>query len=298
MTAPAPAAEALRVLRTVLAEEAWVVGGAIRDELLGRPVVDVDIAVRESPEPVARALAKRFGAFVFELSEGFGGWRVVDRRRAWQVDLVPLAGLELSEDLAARDLTINAMARPLSGEEIVDPYGGLEDLRRGVLRMVSPATFDADPLRVMRLARLRCELGFELERATAAQAAAAAPRLTGVAPERVLSELLRLLRHPDAVAGLDAMATLGASAAVLPELTALDGVVQSHYHHLDVGGHTRAVLAETIALTADPGAQFTALGPADRGGARRAAGQRADPRARRCGWARCCTTAPSRRLAR
>ena len=256
-----PTAEPLRALEAMLTADAWMVGGTVRDELLGRPFSDVDVVVDEPPERLARGLAANFRAFAFELSEGFGGWRVVDRQRIWQVDLVPLAGGSLATDLAARDLTINAMARPVGSAEIVDPHGGREDLGREILRVVSPEAFTADPLRVMRVARLHSELGFRVEPATAARAVAAAPGMAEVAPERVLSELLRLLRQPSAVAGLEAMDALGATAAVLPELAALDGVEQSPYHHLDVGRHTRAVLAETVALTADPGARFGAPGP-------------------------------------
>jgi poly(A) polymerase len=256
-----PTAEPLRALEAILTADAWVVGGAVRDELLGRAFCDVDVAVDEPPERPARALAAGLRGFAFELSEGFGGWRVVDHARSWQVDLVPLVGGSLATDLAARDLTINAMARPLGRTEIVDPHRGRDDLCREILRGVSTGAFTADPLRVMRLARLHSELGFRIDAATAAQAVLAAPGLGAVAPERVLSELLRLLRQPRAVSGLEAMDALGATAAVLPELVALEGVEQSQYHHLDVGRHTRAVLAETVALTAEPGARFEALGP-------------------------------------
>ncbi len=252
--------EPLRTLAAVLHEPAWVVGGAVRDELLNRPVVDLDVAVREPPHELARRFAARLPAFRFSLSEDFGSWRLVARDRAWQLDLLPLAGPELADDLAGRDLTINAIARPVAGGPPIDPHGGIADLRAGRLRMVTPEAFRADPLRVMRLARLQCELGFAIDPPTAAAARASAPRLSTVAPERVLGELLRLLGEPAAVEGMDALGALGAAEAVLPELSALAGVEQSGYHHLDVGEHTRAVLTETIALSADPTRRFGGLG--------------------------------------
>src|SRR6266498_1759281 len=111
------------LVREVLAgEEAWIVGGAIRDELLGRAVVDVDVACRD-PESAARAFARRQGGGVFPLSVQHGGWRVA-LGGGRTVDFMPLQGDSLEADLASRDFTINAIAVPLEGEEPVDPFDG------------------------------------------------------------------------------------------------------------------------------------------------------------------------------
>jgi putative nucleotidyltransferase with HDIG domain len=134
----------------------------------------------------------------------------------------------------------------------VDPFGGLEDLSAGRLRAVSPVAFERDPLRTLRLARLACELGFSVEPATQGLARAAAPRLAAVAPERVFAELRRVICAPAALAGLALMDAIGVTDAVLPELSALRGVEQSRFHHLDVADHTRSVLAEVIAMERDP----------------------------------------------
>src|SRR5437879_6656410 len=114
-------------------EEAWIVGGAVRDEALGRPVVDVDVALAE-PERAARLFARRSGGAPFPLSEQHGAWRVAleDGRT---VDFTPLPG-SIEDDLATRDFTINAIARPLAGGEPVDPFGGVEDLAGRRLRAV------------------------------------------------------------------------------------------------------------------------------------------------------------------
>src|SRR5581483_8888636 len=111
-----------------LAGAGWLVGGAVRDRLLRRPTTDYDVVLDGSAEATARALAKRTRAFAFELSEGFGAWRVTARDRAWQIDLLPLGGATIEADLARRDLTINAIAEPLAGGGYVDPFGGVEDL--------------------------------------------------------------------------------------------------------------------------------------------------------------------------
>ncbi|MGI8430636.1 MAG: HDIG domain-containing metalloprotein [Solirubrobacteraceae bacterium] len=245
--------------------EAWLVGGALRDRLLGRASTDYDVALTGDPEPAARALARDADGYAFLLSEGFGAWRVLARTRAWQVDLVPLSADTIELDLARRDLTINAIAQPLRGGELIDPLGGLTDLRGGRLRMASRAAFADDPLRTIRLARLACELGFHVEAETAVAAARNAPRLGGVAPERVFAELSRIVSAHQAVAGLELMDTLGVTKQVLPELDGLRGIEQSRYHHLDVHEHTMAVLAQTIELERDPHAVLGVQGEAVRG---------------------------------
>ncbi|MGN6170810.1 MAG: hypothetical protein ACTHQQ_21970, partial [Solirubrobacteraceae bacterium] len=248
-----------------VAGKAWLVGGALRDRLLGRATADYDIAVTGDPAPLARKLSRHAGGHAFLLSEGFGGWRVVARGREWQVDLLPVAQGRIETDLAARDFTINALAMPIErlvdgggagksidSGELIDPYGGLPDLHDRRLRMVSQEAFERDPLRVLRLARLKCELGFAIDAATRETARQSAVRLERVAAERIFGELKRVVCCDRALDGLEEMDALGATDVVLPELAALRGVSQSPYHHLDVYEHTRAVLAETIALHRDP----------------------------------------------
>jgi poly(A) polymerase len=235
-----------------LGTPAWLVGGAVRDRLLNRPTSDFDVVVAGDVAALARAVARGARGHAFELSEAFGAWRVIARDRSWQLDLMALDGATIEHDLARRDLTVNAIAEPLRGDGHVDPFGGIEDLRARTLRAVSGAAFLDDPLRVMRLARLACELNFEIELGTAEAARAVAPRLTAVSPERVFEELKRLLCADRAPDGVGLLGSLGIAAAVLPELDALDGVDQSRFHHLDVLGHTRQVLAETIRIVDDP----------------------------------------------
>jgi putative nucleotidyltransferase with HDIG domain len=235
-----------------IAEGAWLVGGAVRDRLLDRPTTDFDVALAGDVPAAARALARALRGHPFKLSDGFGGWRVVARDHSWQVDLLPLGGETIESDLAGRDLTINAIADPIAEGELVDPFDGVRDLRARRLRMVSPRAFAADPLRTLRLARLASELGFAADPDTLAAAAASAPALSAVSPERIFMELKLIVRSERALEGLALMDTLGATQAVLPELAGLRGIEQSKYHHLDVHEHTRAVLAETIAVERDP----------------------------------------------
>ena len=176
--------------REVLAgEEAYVVGGAVRDDLLGRPLVDLDVAVRDAPG-AARKFARRTGGSPFALSDRWGAWRVVlDQGRT--VDFTPLRdGIE--GDLATRDFTVNAIAVPLAGGAAIDPFGGLADLEARLLRAVSPRIFENDPLRLLRAARLEDELGFRLDPETEGLAREHAALVTRPAGERILGELLRL----------------------------------------------------------------------------------------------------------
>jgi poly(A) polymerase len=247
----------IEALRDALGDQrAWLVGGAVRDRLLDRvgPGDDLDVAVDGDPRGAARQLARATRGAAFELSEEFGGWRVVGPGHAWQVDLTALVGGSLERDLGARDLTINAMAEPLEGGEVVDPHGGRGDLAAGRLRMVGAGSFAADPLRTLRLARLGAELGFAVDPATAAAARDQASALAGVASERVFAEVKRILAGDAALAGLGLMDALGLTAVVLPEVSALRGVQQNRYHHRDVLGHTLEVLEAVIALQRDPAA--------------------------------------------
>ena len=118
--------------------DAWVVGGTVRDDLLGRPIRDVDLAVAGEPEPAARAVAKAVRGPVFPLSEAFGAWRAIDTARGFVCDVAALQGQTIEEDLGQRDFTVNAMARPLADGELIDPHGGAGDLEQRLLRLVSP----------------------------------------------------------------------------------------------------------------------------------------------------------------
>jgi len=172
--------------------DAFLVGGAVRDELLGRPVVDVDVACPE-PERAARVYRDEAGGAVFPLSERHGAWRVAFRDGR-TVDFTPLrAGLDA--DLRTRDFTVNAVARPLGSREYVDPLGGLPDLEARRLRAVTGEIFRDDPLRLLRAVRLEDELGLRLDALTEELARRDAGLVGRPAGERILTELQRLSEH-------------------------------------------------------------------------------------------------------
>jgi tRNA nucleotidyltransferase/poly(A) polymerase len=212
-------------------EEAWIVGGAVRDELLGRPLVDLDVACRE-PEAAARAYGRRAGGAPFPLSERHGAWRVaLDGGRT--VDFTPLRG-GIEGDLATRDFTINAIAVPLGGGEPVDPTGGRDDLDLGVLRAVREEIFQDDPVRLLRAVRLEDELGFRLAPMTEELIRRDATLVTKPAGERILGELERLsARGFERLDELGLLEPLGGS---LERLDAIDRIDSPAYRLVVVFG--------------------------------------------------------------
>ncbi len=242
--------------------DAWIVGGALRDQLLGRAVTDIDIAVRGDPRSPARALAADVRGPVFRLSEAFGAWRVIDREAGRVYDVATLQGPTIEADLARRDFTVNAMARPLpelsaealrapdEGVPLLDPLGGRADLDARTLRVIGPEAYDSDPLRALRLARFVAELAFTPDAETERLTLAAAPRVAEAAGERVFAELRRLVLAPNVIGGLETADRLGLLDAVVPELAALHDIEQSQYHHRDVYGHTIEVLERLLELEA------------------------------------------------
>jgi poly(A) polymerase len=247
------AAPAVDLARRALGEDAqvWVVGGAVRDAALDIDVTDVDLAVDGDPALSAKTIAREGGGHAFELSAEFRTWRAVAADGSWQVDVTALRGETIEADLGDRDFTIGAVAVPLRGGEPLDPYAGLADLDRGLLRVVSERSFDADPLRLLRAARLAAALRLEIDPGTVSLARREAGRAVQSAGERQLAELRQLLGGPDPLRGLALLDELGLTAVVLPELEALRGVEQGPNHHLDVHGHTLAVLERTLEVEAD-----------------------------------------------
>ena len=260
--APLERTPAVRAVRAALeGHDAWLVGGPVRDDLLERPVEDVDIVVTGAPEPAARAIATQADAHLFPLSERFGAWRVIARDRSWQADVTPLRGGSIDADLGLRDFTVNAMAHPLTDfDTLVDPHGGERDLRQGVLRAVGDRSFADDPLRVLRLARFVAELGLQAESRTEGLARQSAAGIEAVAPERSFYELCRLVVADEPAAGIRVAADVGLLEHLLPELHGLRGVEQNPYHHLDVWGHTLEVLERLTQLERDPSSVFGELG--------------------------------------
>jgi putative nucleotidyltransferase with HDIG domain len=247
----APGAVALlRAARQVAGEGSGLVlvGGAVRDALLGRSDADVDLALPRGALALADRLAARVGATAVVLDAARGAARVA--ARGVQVDLNDFRAPSLEADLAARDFTVNALAVPLDAllgqgrAAIVDPTGGLRDLRARRLRPAGPGVLSDDPLRTLRAVRLEGSLGVRLTPPAARAVRAAAPGLAGVAAERVRDELVALLRLPATGRALRRADALGLLARILPEVGPMRATTQPLPHRFNVLEHSlRAVEA-------------------------------------------------------
>jgi tRNA nucleotidyltransferase/poly(A) polymerase len=172
---------------TRLGSDAYVVGGAIRDLLLEREPADVDVACID---PLAAAKMIRSRVIRLGNEEHLSAYRVVDGEHVY--DFAALLDGRLDADLARRDFTVNAMAVDLATDELHDPHGGQRDVAARIVRMVDPANFDDDPLRMLKGVRLAVKYGFELDAATLQAIRARAPRILDVAIERVVYELAEI----------------------------------------------------------------------------------------------------------
>jgi len=252
--------------------DVYLVGGAVRDRLLGRPVVERDfVVVGATPESLLglgyRPVGKDFPVFLHpETGEQYALARTERKTGPGYYGFATRFSpdVTLEEDLARRDLTINAMAESASGE-IVDPWGGRRDLAARVLRHVSPA-FVEDPLRVLRVARFAARLatlGFTVAPATLElmRGVVASGEMAALVPERVWTETERALGEPRPVTYFEVLRHCGALEAVFPELAALDGVPQPAKWHpeIDTGVHTRQVLEIAAELSADTSVRYAAL---------------------------------------
>ena len=249
--------------------EIYLVGGAVRDRQLGLEVRDRDyVVVGATPEAMTALGYKMVGADfpVFlhpQTKEEYALARTERKSGRGYKGFTVYAGSDvtLEQDLARRDLTINAMAEDANGR-LIDPFDGAADLRRGILRHVSPA-FAEDPLRVLRVARFAARFGYAVapETLSLMRDIVAAGEMETLVPERVWSELERALGEQQPPRFFEVLRECGAQARVLPELDALFGVPQVPEYHpeIDTGVHTLMVLAQATRLSGDPRVRFAAL---------------------------------------
>lgn len=264
-------AELLRSLGAMFAEagqEIYLVGGSVRDALLGRPSPDLDFTTDARPEQVQRILRGRTEA-MWDTGIEFGtvGATLVGQRveittfRADKYDQVSRNpevrfGDSLDEDLVRRDFTANAMAVRITAAgpgEFLDPLGGLAALREGVLDTPTApqVSFGDDPLRMLRAARFVSQLGFTVAPRVRAAIEDMAPELARITVERVAAELDKLLVGADPVAGLDLMVATGMGDVVLPEVGGMRMAIDEHHQHKDVYQHSLTVLRQAIDLEDD-----------------------------------------------
>lgn len=252
--------------------QTYLVGGAVRDELLGHPIKERDwVVVGATPEEMLQMgyapVGKFFPVFLHPQTKEEYALARIERKIAggyhgFSFDTSPNVTLE--EDLLRRDLTINAMAKTPQGD-IIDPYGGQQDLKRKILRHVSSA-FVEDPVRVLRIARFAArfaELGFTVDPQTKElmHKMCVNGELDYLVPERVWKEMEKALTEKMPVAFIQVLHQCGALKILFPEIDALYGVPQSLEHHpeKDAGVHIELVLQQAAKLSPDPQVRFAAL---------------------------------------
>ncbi len=253
-------------------EEISLVGGPVRDMMLGRLQTDLDLTTSARPD-VTERLLKAWAGTTWDMGRAFG--TIGCRRGPWTVEVTTYRADEYAEDsrkpavafgdslvgdLRRRDFTVNAMALRLppggsagsgvTGAEFVDPYGGLVDLAHRLLRTPGAAemSFSDDPLRMMRAARFAAQLGFDVAPDVVEAMTQMADRIEIVSAERVRDELVKLVCAPQPRLGLRLLADTGLAGHVLPELPALQLERDEHHRHKDVYEHTLTVLDQAIEL--------------------------------------------------
>jgi poly(A) polymerase len=258
----APVIDELGDRFTAAGHELALVGGPVRDAMLGRRHNDLDLTTSARPDEIERLLAGWADA-TWDIGRAFG--TIGSRKGSFQVEITtyrsevydassrkPVVdfGDSLEGDLRRRDFTVNAMAVRLPSRAFVDPYGGVVDLAHGLLR--TPGTpedsFSDDPLRMMRAARFAAQLGFVVDPGVVAAMTAMADRIEIISAERVRDELVKLVLAPYPRLGLRLLVDSGLAGLVLPELPALILEKDEHHRHKDVYEHTLTVLEQSIDL--------------------------------------------------
>ncbi len=252
-----------------LAPESYLVGGVVRDFLMGRrDRKDLDVALRGDGFEIARQAATLLGkvATFVALDSKHGTGRVVLRgQRPATLDVTSFRASTLSEDLHKRDFTINAMALRiqdfLSGlmEPVLDPTGGRADLLSGTIRACSKDSFRDDAVRVLRAFRFMASLGFGISKETLEMVPPALEELPSKAPERIRDELIVTLSVDSSFPALKAMALSGVLETIFPELRPMKGCGQNAYHHLDVWDHSLETISRMENLLANAAEHFGSL---------------------------------------
>ncbi|MGO9567596.1 MAG: CCA tRNA nucleotidyltransferase [Desulfomonilaceae bacterium] len=259
------------ILTTIagLAPESYVVGGAVRDLLVGQVSRnDLDVAVEGDGFEIARQSASRSGklATFVPLDSKHGTGRIVFRGEpALTLDITSFRASTLSEDLHRRDFTINAISLRIQDflldrlNRVLDPTGGRADLRTKTIRACSKYSFEDDPVRILRAFRFMARLGFEISEDTLEMMASAMGMLPSTAPERIRDELIATLEAESSFPTLKQMDACGVLDALFPELRPMKGCGQNDYHHLDVWDHSLETVHQMESLLANKALHFGPL---------------------------------------
>ncbi|MCG3203378.1 MAG: CCA-adding enzyme [Elusimicrobia bacterium] len=235
-----------------------VVGGAVRNRLLGRPILDIDFTLPVNPQPLAEKVAQNLGGTCFTMDMERGIVRVA-LKNGVHLDFVKWQGKTLAEDLDRRDFSLNAMAVPLGHwitpqwkNHIIDRHNGLSALNKRLMHPLSSRVFKEDPLRLLRIFRIAAELKFNISPGTLRLIKSYAPLIKRPAPERKREEILRLFSTPNAHAQLVLMEKTGLLDEIFPEAKSLRKTAPKHYGKGGVLKHTLDSIKCFEEILADP----------------------------------------------
>ena len=230
----------------------YIIGGSVRDMLLGRIPTDYDIAVTGNPEKFAKILIAKSDGHIVRLGKpGRMTVRVISNDRIF--DITSLNGTSIEDNLNQRDFTINAIAYDVYSEEIIDCLDGLKDLDDKKVRMVSKEIFKKDPVRLIRAYRIGACLNFEIETKTSQAVKSNTELLKNIPGERIRVELLTMLGTSTSYLYLSQMAINGLLTTIFPDLDRLKGCIQNHHHHFDGFEHTMRAYGHLETILNDPG---------------------------------------------
>ncbi len=250
--------EALQPILAANADPVYLVGGAVRDAYLRRPVHDLDFATARDGRPVAQLIANRLTGAYYPLDAARGVGRAIVEYQGdrFTIDVAQFRGDSLAADLEARDFTMNAMAVDMAGDlqRIIDPLGGMADLNQKCLRRCTLASISTDPVRALRAIRQGVALNLTLELQTRADLRQYGPQIVNSSVERVRDEFVTMLGGPRPHVALRALDSLGLLSLVVPEVEAVRGVTQSAPHVHDVWEHTLRVVErlDGVLITISP----------------------------------------------
>ncbi len=254
--------------------EVYVAGGAVRDWLLHRESMDLDLVVSDRAIDLARDFARDIGGTFVLLDEREEIARVISHGSIVDFTCYRNGAHTIEEDLYHRDFSINAMALPLSvaalvidsamaipTQDIIDPIGGLADLENQTIRAISLENLVSDPLRLLRAFRFRSQLDFEIEQQTQTHIQGLSDMIVSVASERIEHELRLIMESERASRTLREMFQSGLLQPILPEIIPMDGMAQPGFHHLDCLSHSFAALEAIEVIIADPCQKFPLCRP-------------------------------------
>ena len=240
----------------------YLVGGVLRDCVLGNreTPTDIDLAVTGSAKSFAERISKKIKGTVVVLHAETRIYRVA--AKTLQVDIAEIQGDTIEIDLERRDFTVNAMAAklPLGSEELLDPFRGMRDAKKKILRATGPRVFSEDPLRMLRAFRLSAKLDLKIETATLERIHRHRKKISKPAGERIRTELLGILGATDSAARLRAMDSCGLLTAVFPELERSRSCAEVYYGKGGVLKHSLAVVERADQLLAEPTKAYPELG--------------------------------------